>query len=167
VSAEERGATPHPWPGFTFNFYPMRPTSRGSLRIKSADPKAHPAMQFNYLSTERDRAMMLAGMKLTRKLAATRAFGPYIESEYKPGPRVQSDEQMLAYVRAAGTTGFHPCGTCRIGEVVDPRLRVRGVHALRVADASVMPSIVSGNTNAATFMIAEKAADLILEDAKS
>ena len=171
VSAEERGAKPHSWPGFTFNFYPMRPTSRGRVRIKSADPKAHPSMQFNYLSTDYDRSMMLAGMKLTRKLAATRAFAAYVAGEYKPGPQVRSDDEMLAYIRGAATTGFHPCGTCRMGSdadaVVDPRLRVRGVQGLRVVDASVMPALVSGNTNAATFMIAEKAADLIKEDARS
>ena len=171
VSAEERGATPHPWSGFTFNFYPLRPTSRGAVTLKSGDPKAHPAMQFNYLSTDHDRAMMLAGMKLTRRLAATPAFAPYVAEEYKPGPAVRSDEEVLGYVRSAGTTGFHPCGTCRMGEdqrsVVDPRLRVRGVRGLRVVDASVMPAIVSGNTNAATIMIAEKAADLMREDLKS
>jgi len=171
VSAEERGAKPHSWSGFTFNFYPMRPTSRGRVRIKSADPKAHPSMQFNYLSTDYDRSMMLAGMKLTRKLAATRAFAAYVAGEYKPGPQVRSDDEMLAYIRSAATTGFHPCGTCRMGSsadaVVDPRLRVRGVQGLRVVDASVMPALVSGNTNAATLMIAEKAADLIKEDARS
>lgn len=169
VSAEERGAKPHAFSGFTLNFYPMRPTSRGSVRIQSPDPRVAPALQFNYLSTDYDRAMMLAGMKLTRKLAATRAFAPYVESEYKPGPQVQTDAQVLDYVRSASTTGFHPVGTCRMGcdagAVVDSRLRVRGVHGLRVVDASVMPTLVSGNTNAATIMIAEKAADLIREDA--
>jgi choline dehydrogenase len=171
VSADERGATPHPWSGFTLNYYALRPTSRGHVRITSSDPKRYPAMQFNYLSTEYDRTMMLAGMKLTRKVMATRAFAAYVAAEYKPGPSVQADDEILSYVRTAGTTGFHPCGTCRMGEdadaVVDARLRVRGVHALRVVDASVMPTLVSGNTNAATIMIAEKAADMIREDART
>lgn len=171
VSAEERGAMPHPWSGFSFNYYPLRPTSRGHVRIGSSDPMLAPAMQFNYLSTDHDRAHMLAGMKLSRKVAATRAFAPYVESEYKPGAAVQSDDEILSYVRAAGTTGFHACGSCRMGEdagaVVDSRLRVRGLQGLRVADASVMPTLVSGNTNAATIMIAEKAADLIRDDARS
>jgi choline dehydrogenase len=171
VSAEERGARPHTFSGFTFNFYAMRPTSRGHVRIRSGDALEAPAMQFNYLSTDYDRSMMLAGMRLTRRLAATRAFAPYIESEYKPGAQVRSDDEVMDYVRGNATTGFHPVGTCRMGRgagaVVDPRLRVHGVAGLRVVDASVMPTLVSGNTNAATIMIAEKAADLIREDARA
>jgi choline dehydrogenase len=169
VSAEDRGAKPHPWSGFTFNYYPLRPTSRGHVRITSREPKAAPAMQFNYLSTDEDRRQMLAGMKLTRRLAATKAFSPYVASEYKPGSGVQTEDEMLGYIRSAATTGFHPCGTCRMGSdnraAVDPQLRVRGVQGLRVIDASVMPTVVSGNTNAATIMIAEKGADLVLQDA--
>jgi choline dehydrogenase len=165
VSAEERGAKPHAWSGFTFNFYPMRPTSRGSVRIRSANATDAPAMRFNYLSTDYDKAQMIGGLGLTRRLASTRAFAQYIAEEYKPGSGVQSEERMLDYIRNHATTGFHPVGTCRIGTdaqaVVDPQLRVRGVQGLRVADASVMPTLVSGNTNAATIMIAEKAADLI------
>ena len=171
VSAEERGAKPHGFSGFTFNFYPMRPTSRGTIRIKSKDPVAAPALQFNYLATEEDRSAMVAGLKLTRKLTATRSFAPYIIEEYKPGPGVQSDDEILEFVRNFGTTGFHPVGTCRMGRdagaVVDPRLRVHGVQGLRVVDASVMPTLVSGNTNAATIMIAEKAADMIRDDLKN
>ncbi|HWQ37044.1 MAG TPA: choline dehydrogenase [Burkholderiales bacterium] len=171
VSAEERGATPHPWSGFTFNYYPLRPTSRGWVRALSPDSRAHPAIRYNYLSTDYDRRAMVAGFRLTRRIAATRAFAPYVASEYRPGPEVRSDDEMLAYIRSTATTGFHPCGTCRMGTdegaVVDPRLRVHGIQGLRVADASVMPTIVSGNTNAATIMIAEKAADLIKEDARS
>ena len=171
VSAEERGATPHPWSGFTLNYYAMRPTSRGAVKITSKDPKAHPSMQFNYLSTDYDRRFMIEGMKFTRRIMAAEAFAPYVESEYKPGPGVRTDDEVLDYVRRSGTTGFHPCGTCRMGEddraVVDSRLRVRGVQGLRVVDASVMPTITSGNTNAATIMIGEKAADLIREDARA
>ena len=171
VSADERGATPHTWSGFTLNYYPLRPTSRGTIRITSPDPFQHPSMLYNYLSTEYDRRITLAGMKLTRKVMAAPAFAEYVESEYRPGPSVSTDDEILDWVRSAGTTGFHPCGTCRMGEddgaVVDSRTRVRGVAGLRVIDASVMPTMVSGNTNAATIMIAEKAADMIREDARA
>ena len=170
VSAEERGAKPHRFSGFTLNFYPLRPTSRGTIRIKSRDPAAAPALLFNYLSTEYDRSLMIEGTKLTRRLMATRAFAPYVLGEYKPGPAVRTDDEILECLRNNATTGFHPVGTCRMGRdagaVVDPRLRVHGVQGLRVVDASVMPTLVSGNTNAATIMIAEKAADIIHEDTR-
>ncbi len=171
VSAEERGAKPHRFSGFTLNFYPLRPTSRGTVRIRSKDPTAAPALLFNYLSTGYDRALMIEGTKLTRRLTATRAFAPYVLAEYQPGPDVRTDAEILACLRGNATTGFHPVGTCRMGRaanaVVDPRLRVRGVERLRVVDASVMPTLVSGNTNAATIMIAEKAADMIRDDANA
>jgi choline dehydrogenase len=170
VSAEARGAVPHPFPGFTFVYYPMRPTSRGFVRITSADPLAAPAMQPNYLSTEYDRRMMVAGARMARALAATRSLAPYVLEELQPGESVQTDEQILDSVREHGSSGYHPVGTCRMGTdagaVVDPRLRVRGIEGLRVIDASVMPTLVSGNTNAAAIMIAEKGADLVLEDMK-
>ena len=167
VSAEERGASPHPFSAFTLVYYPMRPTSRGSVWIRSRDPFEAPAMQPNYLSTEYDRRVMLAGTKLARRLAATASLSPYVLEEYRPGPAVASDDEILEAIRNHGSSGYHPVGTCRMGRdaraVVDPRLRVRGVDALRVVDASVMPTLVSGNTNAATIMIAEKAADLMRE----
>jgi choline dehydrogenase len=167
VSAEERGASPHPFSAFTLVYYPMRPTSRGSVWIRSRDPFEAPAMQPNYLSTEYDRRVMLAGAKLARRLAATASLSPYVLEEYRPGPAVASDDEILEAIRNHGSSGYHPVGTCRMGRdaraVVDPRLRVRGVDALRVVDASVMPMLVSGNTNAATIMIAEKAADLMRE----
>jgi choline dehydrogenase len=169
VSAEERGAEPHRFPGFTLVYYPMRPTSRGHVRIKSRNPLEAPAMQPNYLSTDYDRRIMLEGAKLARRLSATPSLAPYVLEEYKPGPGVRSDDELLAAVRSNGSSGYHPVGTCRMGNdaaaVVDPQLRVRGVERLRVVDASVMPLLVSGNTNAATIMIAEKGADLIREDA--
>jgi len=168
VSSEERGAAPHTFSGFTLAYYPFRPTSRGHVRIKSADPFAAPAMQANYLSTEYDRDMMIAGARMARAIAATPSFSPYILEEYKPGPSVQSDTAILDAVRNTGSSGYHPVGTCRIGRdanaVVDPRLRVHGVGGLRVVDASVMPTLVSGNTNAAAIMIGEKGADMIIED---
>ena len=170
VSAEARGAAPHPWPGFTFVYYPLRPTSRGHVRIKSADPMAAPAMQPNYLDTEYDRQMMIAGARMARRIAATPSFAPYVETELQPGLQAQTDDELLDAAREHGSSGYHPCGTCRIGRdehsVVDPRLRVHGVQGLRVIDASVMPTMVSGNTNAATIMIGEKGADLVREDAR-
>ncbi len=171
VSAEARGAAPHPFPGFTFVFYPMRPTSRGYVRIKSADPMAAPAMQPNYLSTEYDRRIMVAGTRMARALAATPSLAPYVLEELQPGASVHTDEQILDAVREHGSSGYHPAGTCRMGmdasAVVDPRLRVHGVQGLRVIDASVMPTLVSGNTNAATIMVAEKGADLVRDDARA
>ncbi len=168
VSAETRGAAPHPFSGFTLAYYPLRPTSRGHVRIKSRDPLAAPAMQANYLSTDYDRGMMIAGARMARALAATPSFAPYVLAEYQPGPSVQSDAAILDAVRDTGASGYHPVGTCRMGRdadaVVDPRLRVHGVAGLRVVDASVMPTLVSGNTNAAAIMIGEKGADMILED---
>jgi choline dehydrogenase len=165
VSAEERGAEPHPFSAFTLVYYPMRPESRGWVRIASADPLRPPAIQPNYLATEYDRRIMIEGAKLARRLAATPSLSPYVLEEYKPGRTASSDEEILEAVRNTGSSGYHPVGTCRMGKdalaVVDPQLRVRGVEGLRVVDASVMPLLVSGNTNAATFMIAEKAADLI------
>ena len=145
----------------------LRPTSRGRVRLASPDPLAAPSMQPYYLSTDEDRACAVAAMRFTRKLAATRALSPYVAEEYRPGVTAQSDDDLLAFARAYGATIFHPSGTCKMGNdamaVVDDRLRVRGVRGLRVADCSIMPTLVSGNTNAPVVMIAEKAADLILE----
>ncbi|HET7669215.1 MAG TPA: GMC family oxidoreductase N-terminal domain-containing protein [Burkholderiales bacterium] len=162
VSAEQRGANPHPWSGFTLVYYPMRPTSRGTVEIRSRDALEPPSMKPNYLSTDYDRRMMVEGARLVRRLAATRALSPYVLEEYSPGPAARTDEEILDAVRNSGSSGYHPCGTCAIGSVVDSQLRVRGVEGLRVIDASVMPSVVSGNTNAATIMLAEKGADHIL-----
>jgi choline dehydrogenase len=169
VSAAERGAEPHPFPGFTLLYYPMRPTSRGWVRLRSPDPFEAPAIQPNYLDTDYDRRIMLAGARFVRRLVAAPSLAPYVGSELQPGAAAASDEQILEAVRAHGSSGYHASCTCRMGRdaqaVVDPRLRVRGVAGLRVVDASVMPALVSGNTNAATFMIAEKGADLIRADA--
>ncbi len=170
LSAPDRGAAPHPFPGFTLAHYPLRPTSRGRLWIRSADPMQAPAILANYLSTDYDRRLTVAGARLVRRLVATPALAPYVAEEIQPGPGVHGDDELLDAARQLGSSGYHASGTCRMGTdtlaVVDPRLCVRAVAGLRVVDASVMPTLVSGNTNAATIMIAEKGADLIREDAQ-
>ena len=168
LSADMAGAKPHPFSGFTMSVCQLRPTSRGHVRIKAADPLAAPAMQPNYLSTELDRQFAVASVKFARRLAATAALRPYVSEEYRPGPAATSDADLLEFAREFGATIFHPSGTCRMGSdgqaVVDDRLRVHGVAGLRVVDCSIMPTLISGNTNAAVVMIAEKASDLILAD---
>ena len=152
-------------PGLTIAPCQLRPESRGTIRIRSANPAEHPAILPNYLSDPLDREVVVAAMKWGRRIAAQPALARYIDHEMLPGPEVQSDEQMLAFARDYGTTIYHPVGTCAMGRhpraVVDPQLRVHGVEGLRVVDASVMPKLVSGNTNAPTIMIAEKASDMI------
>ena len=162
--------SPDPFPGFLLGFNPCRPSSRGWLGIRSADPLDAPQIHPNYLDTEHDRALMVAGMRLVRELAATASFGSVIDKELLPGPAVATDEALAEHVRAHAWTVFHPCGTCRMGAsprdaVVDERLRVHGVAGLRVADASVFPSIPSGNTNAPSIMVGERASRLMLDDA--
>lgn len=158
---------PDTFPGFLLSAQPCRPTSCGFLEIASVDPAAPPRIVPNSLSTEHDVAELIEGTRLLRQLAATPALRGVIESELMPGPVIQSDAEMLADIRQRASTVYHPVSTCRMGhdretDVVDPGLRVHGVEGLRVADASVFPSIPSGNTNAPTLMVAEKAADLIL-----
>jgi choline dehydrogenase len=147
----------------------LQAESRGWVRIRSADPAAPPAIHYNYLSTENERRTMVEGLKLVRRLASTPPLAGYVAEEVQPGPRVQSDDDWLAFGREAGDTVFHPTSTCRMGEdaraVVDARLRVRGLQALRVIDASILPAVVSGNTNAVVFALAEKGADLVRADA--
>jgi choline dehydrogenase len=159
----------HKWSGFTLLVYQLRPESRGEIRLKTANPADAPAMRPNYLATETDRRTLVDGLKIGRGLLSARHMQAYIDSEFQPGPAVQTDEQLLAYARACGGTVFHPTSTCRMGidplAVVDPTLRVPGLEGLRVADASVMPTVVSGNTNAATIMIGEKCADLVRDRA--
>lgn len=170
-SAEKIGAKLHPFPGFIASICQLRPESRGFVRIKSNDPAAAPAIQPHYISTQGDRDTMLAGTKLMRNIMGQPAMRRYIAEERLPGPGCTSDEDFLAYMRDTGTTIFHPTSTCRMGpdpkSVVDERLRVRGFENLRVIDGSVMPTVVSGNTNAAIVMIGEKGADMILQDAKA
>lgn len=169
VSAEMAGAKPHPWSGCTFSVCQLRPESRGRLFIKSRDAKQPPAMHPNYLSHETDRRCALAATKFARRLAGTAALSAYLKEEYRPGPAVKTDHDLIEWAREYGATIFHPSGTCKMGSdpmaVVDSRLRVHGLGGLRVVDCSVMPTLVSGNTNAPVVMIAEKASDMILEDA--
>jgi choline dehydrogenase len=146
----------------------LQPTSRGHVRIRSADPAKHPAIKLNYLSTEEDRRVAVAGLKFTRKIMAAQALARFAPEELKPGPELTSDADLAHAAGDLGTTIFHPVGTCRMGTdalaVVDDRLRVRGVAGLRVIDASVMPRITSGNTNAPTVMIAEQGAEFIRQN---
>jgi choline dehydrogenase len=169
LSADLAGAQPHPWPGCTFSVCQLHPSSRGYVRIKSRDPREAPSMQPNYLSTDLDRRAAIAGARFARKLAQTKALAPYIQSEYRPGLDTRSDEELLEFAKNYGATIFHPSGTCKMGSdpmaVVDDRLRVHGLVGLRVVDCSIMPTVTSGNTHAPAVMIAEKAADMVLEEA--
>ena len=161
---------PDPFPAFLISSNPTRPTSRGHLAIRSADPFEAPEIHPNYLATEDDRRAMIDGIRLVRRIAAAPSLASVIETEVLPGPDAVTDDDLAAFVREQSWTVFHPCGTCRMGQdpagaVVDPRLRVHGISALRVVDASIFPTIPTGNTNAPTIMVAEKAAGMILEDA--
>jgi choline dehydrogenase len=155
----------HKFSGFTIIVYQLRPESRGEIRLKSPRPEDAPAMFPNYLATETDRQTIVEGLKLGRRILATPPLAQYVAEEFLPGPSVQTDAELLEHARMRGGTVFHPTSTCKMGidsmAVVDPELRVVGIGGLRVVDASVMPTVVSGNTNAATIMIAEKAADLL------
>jgi choline dehydrogenase len=155
----------HKWSGFTMIAYQLRPDSRGEIRLKTAVPGDAPAMIPNYLSTELDQRTIVAGLQWCRRVLAHPGMQHFIESEYVPGPAVQTDDELLDYARRNGGTVFHPTSTCKMGvdamAVVDPELRVHGLSGLRVVDASVMPTVASGNTNAPTIMIAEKAADMV------
>jgi choline dehydrogenase len=160
---------PDAFPGFLLSFNSCRPTSRGHVEIRSADPDLPPAIFPNYLATERDLKDVCIGARLLRRIAATAPLAALIEDELQPGTRLQSDEQLLQDFRQRAGSVFHPVGSCAMGNdparaVVDGRLRVHGITALRVVDASVFPSITSGNTNAAVTMVAERGAAMILQD---
>ena len=169
LSADLPGAPLHEFPGFTSSVCQLRPTSRGHLAIDSPDPMARPKIHPGYLSTAHDQQTVVAALRVTRHIADQPALKKFIVDEYKPGAKAQSDEELLAFARDNGVTIFHPAGTCKMGvgsdAVVDPTLKVRGVHGLRVVDCSIMPTLVSGNTHAPVVMIAEKASDLILAEA--
>jgi choline dehydrogenase len=164
-SLDAPGKPMHPFPGCSLVCIPCRPESRGWLRIKSPDPGVPPAMQPNYLGTQNDRDTMVAGMRAARAIFQTPTMARITTEEFWPGPACETDAQWLDHVARNGSTTFHQTSTCMMGPgpmaVVDNELRVHGIAGLRVVDASVMPTVISGNTNAATIMIAEKASDLI------
>ena len=159
----------HRFSGFTSIAYQLRPESRGEIRLKSPDPSDAPAVHPNYLATETDQRTLVAGLKLIRRILATPPMQSFIEAEFQPGLEVGSDEELLDYARRRGGTVYHPTSTCKMGNdamaVVNPELRVHGISGLRVADASIMPTVVSGNTNAAAIMIGERAADMVRQPA--
>ena len=168
LSLDKFGEPLHPFPAITPSVCNLRPTSRGDVRITSADPSAHPPITDNNKSTTEYRQEPVDSMRFTRRIMGADALAKYSPEEWKPGPNAHSDAELLKAAGDLGTTIFHPVGTCKMGSdamaVVDDRLRVRGVEGLRVIDASVMPRITSGNTNAPTVMIAEKGADMIIQD---
>jgi len=166
LSLDKFGDPLHPFPAITPSVCNLRPTSRGSIRITSPDPAAYPEIKLNYLSTPEDRKVAVDGMRFTRRIMASKALARFEPEEFRPGPAAQSDEALARAAGELGTTIFHPVGTCKMGAdpmaVVDDALRVHGVDRLRVIDASIMPRITSGNTNAPAYLIAEKGAAMIL-----
>jgi choline dehydrogenase len=166
---DRTGMHPHKWPGFSMSPVHLRPEGRGRVSLVSRDPLASPRIDFKFMETAHDVDAMIRGVRLARKLAEQPALKPYIAEEVVPGPAVRSDEQLIEDIRNRGVSNLHPVGTCRMGTgrdaVVDPRLRVHGIRGLRVADASIMPLVVGGNTNAPSIMIGEKCAAMVLEDA--
>ena len=155
----------HRWPGFTFIFSVCRPKSRGEITLRDAEGRTPPRIRANYLTDPDDMRIMLAGFRIARQIVATEPFRSLVTEQIRPAPDITSDEQIADYVRKFGSTVYHPCGTCRMGEddgaVVDSQLRVRGIDGLRVVDASVMPAMPSPNIHPATIMVAEKSSDII------
>ena len=170
LSLEKFGEDLHSFNAFTASVCNVRPTSRGSVHINSLDPEAPPVIHPNYLSTEEDRKVAAQSLRLTRLIAQSPALIPYAPEEYKPGKQYQTDEELVKAAGDIGTTIFHPVGTCKMGRsedpmaVLDSQLRVRGIHHLRVVDASAMPTITSGNTAAPTMMIAQRVAELLTRE---
>ena len=170
LSLDKFGDPLHTFNAITPSVCNLQPSSRGHVRVKSADPLDAPAITLNYLSASEDQDIAVAGLRFTRRIMAAKALRRFEPEEWKPGPDVESDDALGKVAGDLGTTIFHPVGTCKMGHdalaVVDDRLAVHGVEGLRVIDASVMPRITSGNTNAPTVMIAEKGAEFVLEDAR-
>jgi choline dehydrogenase len=173
LSLDRFGEPLHPFPAFTASVCNLRPTSRGHVRLKSADPLAAPAIKPNYLATDDDRRVAAAAIRLTRRIVAAPALQRFRPEEFRPGAEIVGEAELAQAAGRIGTTIFHPVGTCRMGTasdahaVVDERLRLKGLAGCRIADASVMPTITSGNTNAPVIMIAEKAAAMMIEDART
>ena len=167
LSLDKFGDPLHPFPAITPSVCNLRPASRGWVRIKAPDPMTYPEIRLNYLSAPEDRKVAVDGMRFTRRIMAARALAKYRPEELRPGAAAQSEAELEKAAGELGTTIFHPVGTCAMGSVVDARLRVRGIERLRVIDASVMPRITSGNTNAPTSLIAEMGARMVLEDARA
>src|SRR5260221_1787855 len=169
-STDRMGEKLHAQSGFTASVCHLRPESRGSLRIKSADPSVPPPIHINYLATETDRRAFIDGIRILRKILAAPALKPYAVGEVDPGPNVASDDELLDFCRRTGSTVYHPTSTCRMGNdplaVVDQRLRVRGIESLRVVGASVMAHLMSGNTQAANIQIDGKRFRLDPEDCR-
>jgi choline dehydrogenase len=155
----------HAFPAFTMSVYQLRPESQGSIHVRSADPRAQPAIRFNFLHDPIDQRCMVDGFRMLRKIANAAPLDAYRGEEYSPGPQVGTDEEILGWIRANSETAYHPIGTCRMGPgsnaVVDDQLRVHGIAGLRVADASIFPTMPSGNTNAPSMLVGEKASDLL------
>ena len=170
LSADKPGEGVHPFSAFTASVCQLRPFSKGEVAIRSANPFDHPDIHPNYLSDERDQQVAINAIKVARRIAQAPSLQAVISDEYVPGSQYQSNKELLYAAKEYSQTIYHPVGTCKMGvdkdAVVNPRLQLHGVANLRVVDASIMPNIVSGNTNAPTIMIAEKASDMILEDAK-
>jgi choline dehydrogenase len=170
LSLDKFGEDPHPFPAFTASVCNLRPSSRGSVKLRSGDPADPPSIRLNSLSTLEDQQVAVDALRLVRHIVSMPALQKYHPQEHKPGSHLTTDDELLDGAREIGTTIFHPVGTAKMGmesdpmAVTDARLRVRGVEGLRVIDASIMPTITSGNTNSPTLMIAEKGAAMILED---
>jgi choline dehydrogenase len=167
LSLDKFGDPLHSFPAITPSVCNLRPTSRGFVKIKSTHPSDHPEIRLNYLSTEEDRKVAVDGMRFTRRIMAAKAFAKYEPEEYRPGMALQGEKELERAAGELGTTIFHPVGTCKMGRdplaVVDDELRVHGLGRLRVIDASIFPRITSGNTNAPTYVIAEKGARAVLK----
>lgn len=171
LSTDRLGDPLHKYPAITVSVCNLRPESRGSVHVSSSDPTAQPVIAPNYLSAPRDREVAIASVRQARRIMNAKALAPYRPEEVLPRPEIDTDDDLLQTIGDIATTIFHPVGTCRMGvddqAVVDPRLRFRGLGGLRIVDASIMPKITSGNTASPVVMIAEKAADMILEDARN
>ena len=168
-STDKMGEKLHTFSGFTASVCQLRPESRGTLKIRSADPLAPPEIKINYLATQTDRTANVEGLKILRKILNAPAMQPFVAEEIFPGAKIRTDDDLLKFCRDTGSTVYHPVSTCRMGNdplaVVDQKLKVKGLDGLRVVDGSIMPDLVSGNTNAPIIMIAEKASDMILAEA--